>query len=119
LKRDACRSSEKDEREARWLKRAEKAIHTLLEPKGERRDLSISELEDLVGELEIDLRQTLMQELVEATYRPAVGWCEAGGGKLGTKGKKSRRIVTLRGEVEVQRDYDDGDRCKRGYFPAG
>ena len=95
-------SSEKDELESCLLKRAEKAIHNLLEQKGERRDLSISEMEDLVGELEIDLRQTLMQELVEEADGAAVGLCEACGGKLRTKGKKSRRIVTLRGEVEAR-----------------
>lgn len=33
-------SSEKDELEARLLKQAEKAIRTMLEQKGERRDLS-------------------------------------------------------------------------------
>jgi uncharacterized protein with PIN domain len=112
-------SSEKDELEVRLLKQAEKAIHHLLEQKGERRDLSISEMEALVGELEMDLRQTWMQELVDETYRPETSVCEACGGKLRAKGKKSRRIVTLRGEVEVQRDYYYCDRCKRGYFPPG
>jgi hypothetical protein len=27
--------------------------------------------------------------------------------------------VTLRGEVEVERDYYYCDTCKRGYFPPG
>ena len=112
-------SSEEDELEARLLKRAEKAIRNMLEQKGERRGLSISEMEDLVGELEIDLRQALMQELVDEAHRQDVGLCEACGGKLRCKGKKSRRIVTLRGEVEVERDYYYCDTCKRGYFPPG
>jgi hypothetical protein len=76
-------------------------------------------MEDLVGELEIDLRQALMQELVDEAHRQEVGLCEACGGKLGSKGKKSRRLVTLRGEVEGERDYYDGDTCKRGYFSPG
>jgi uncharacterized protein with PIN domain len=74
-------------------------------------------MENLVGKFEIDLRQTVMQELVEAAHRPEVGLCESCGGKLRSKGQKARQIVTVRGEVEVLRDYYYCDRCKRGYFP--
>ena len=112
-------STESDELEARLLKQAEKAIRNLLEQKGGRRDLSLSEMEDLVGEFEIDLRQTVMQELVDEAQSQAVGICADCGGKRRYKGKKSKRVVTLWGEVEVERDYYHCVTCKRGYFPPG
>jgi hypothetical protein len=112
-------STESDELEARLLKQAEKAIRNLLEQKGGRRDLSLSEMEDLVGEFEIDLRQTVMQELVDEAQSQAVGFCADCGSKRRYKGKKSKRVVTLRGEVEVERDYYHCESCKRGYFPPG
>ena len=112
-------STNRDELEARLLQQAEKAIHNMLEQKNGRRDLSMSEMENLVGALEIDLRQALMQELVDETQRQAVGLCADCGGKLRYKGKKTKPIVTLRGEMEVERDYYDCETCERGYFPPG
>lgn len=112
-------STNHNELEARLLKQAENVIRRLLEQKGERRDLSISEMENLVGELEIDLRQAVMQELVDEAQPQGVGLCPECGGKLRSKGKKPRRVVTLRGEVEVERDYYRCEGCQRGYFPPG
>jgi uncharacterized protein with PIN domain len=112
-------SANGEDLEVRLLKQAEKAIRHLLEQKGERRDLSMSEMEDLVGELEIDLRQALMQELVDEAQARDGGLCVECGGKLRYKGKKAKRVVTLRGEVEIERDYYRCETCQRGYFPPG
>lgn len=112
-------SSNRDDLEARLLEKAEKAIRKLMEQKSGRRDLSRSEMENLVGELEIDLRQALMQELVDEAHRQGVGlWADCAG-RLRYKGKKPKRVVTLRGEVEVERDYYYCETCKRGDFPPG
>ncbi len=105
--------------EARLLKRAQEAIRKLLEEKGERRDLSMSEMEDLVGVLEVNLGQGVMQEMVDEAQSQAAGLCPECGGKLRNKGKKPKQVVTLRGEVQVERDYYQCEKCKRGYFPPG
>ena len=110
-------SADSNDLEARLLKQAQVAIHKLLEEKGERRDLSMSEMEDLVGALEVNLRQGLMQEMVDEAQSQATGLCPSCGGKLRYKGKKPKQVVTLRGEVKVERDYYHCERCKRGYFP--
>jgi YgiT-type zinc finger domain-containing protein len=103
----------------RLQERANEAIEKLLVQKGGRRDLSMDEMEDLVGDFELEVRQSLMQEMVADVQETAVGLCETCGGKLRYKGKKPKRVVTLRGEVTVERDYYQCGACGSGYFPPG
>jgi YgiT-type zinc finger domain-containing protein len=110
-------SPQSDDLEKRLQQRAYEAIEKLLEQKGGRRDLSMSEMEDLVGEFELEVRQSLMQEMVIDAQKTQSGLCEACGGKLRYKGKKPKRVVTLRGEVTVERDYYQCETCGSGYFP--
>ena len=101
----------------RLQKRANEAIEHLLEQKAGRQDLSMSEMEDLVGEFEVEVRQAMMQELVAEGQQTTPGVCESCGGKLRYKGKKPKQVVTLRGEVKVERDYYQCATCGTGYFP--
>jgi uncharacterized protein with PIN domain len=110
-------SSTSDELEKRLQKRAQEAIQSLLEQKANRRDLSMSEMEDLVGDFEVDIRQSLMQEMVADAQVDKRGFCEACGGRLRYKGKKPKQVVSVRGEVKVERDYYQCETCGTGYFP--
>ena len=112
-------SATPDNLEKRLQKRAYEAIEKLLEQKGGRRDLSMSEMEDLVGEFEIDLRQELMQELVADMQETKPELCKTCGGKFRYKGKKPKQVVSVRGEVKVERDYYQCETCGTGYFPPG
>jgi len=112
-------STTSDDLEKRLHKRAQEAVEKLLEQKAGRRDLSLSEMEDLVGDFEIEIRQSLMQEMVADAQATQQGLCEACGGKLRSKGKKPKQVVTVRGEVKVARDYYQCERCGTGYFPPG
>ena len=103
----------------RLQERALEAIETLLEQKAGRRDLSMNEMEDLVGDFELEVRQALMREMVADVQETPKGLCQTCGGKLRYKGKKSKRVVTLRGEVTVDRDYHQCETCGSGYFPPG
>jgi YgiT-type zinc finger domain-containing protein len=60
-----------------------------------------------------------MQELVDEAQAQGASLCPGCEGKLRYKGKGSKRVVTLRGEVEVKRDYDGCNACGTGYFPPG
>lgn len=91
----------------------------MLEQKAGRRDLSMSEMENLVGEFELEVRQSLLQEIVADAQERQSGLCETCGGKLRYKGKKAKRVVSLRGEVTVERDYYQCETCGTGYFPPG
>lgn len=112
-------STTADDLEKRLQKRAQEALEKLLEQKAGRRDLSMSEMEDLVGAFEIEIRQSLMQEIVAEAQTSQQGLCQACGGKLRYKGKKTKHVVTVRGEVVVERDYYQCERCRTGYFPPG
>ena len=103
--------------EIRLLQQAQTAIRKLLAQKAGRQDLSLSEMEDLVGDFETHLRQTVLQELVNEIPPQDVRICQECGGKLRYKGQKRKRVETLRGEVEVERGYYHCAACGRGSFP--
>jgi hypothetical protein len=111
--------STSDDLEKRLEKRVQEALQKLLEQKAGRRDLSMSEMEDLVGDFEVEVRQSLLQEIVADVQAEKRGLCEACGGRLRYKGKKPKHVVTLRGEVRVERDYYQCEGCGKGYFPPG
>ncbi|NOG50607.1 MAG: hypothetical protein HND48_15155 [Chloroflexi bacterium] len=85
-------SASSDELRSRLQERAYEAIENLLRQKAGRRDLSMSEMEDLVGDLEIELRQSLLQEMVVDAQQTRPGLCERCGGKLRYKGKSPDRL---------------------------
>lgn len=105
--------------ESHLVAQARTAITKLLEQKAGRRDLSLSEMERLVGELEVELRQAVMQVLVEESQTQGPGVCRECGGKLRHKGKRRKQVVTARGEVVVERDYYRCSTCGAGFFPPG
>lgn len=111
-----------DNREAlekRLLEQAKQAINKMLDEKGGRRDLSMTEMEDLVGDLETDFRQAVLQELVDESQTQNKGLCPSCQGKLRNKGKRRKRLITVRGEIEVERDYYVCQDCGAGHFPPG
>jgi uncharacterized protein with PIN domain len=107
----------RDDLEARLLEKARIAIREMLDQKGERRDLTMTEMENIVGDLEMDLRQSIMQELADDSQKSDDNLCSECGGKLRNKGKQKRKVVTVRGEIEVERNYYNCTDCGAGYFP--
>lgn len=102
--------------EARLLEKAQLAIREMLDQKGNRHNLTMSEMEKMVGEFETHLCEIVMQELAEDS-EPTSQLCPDCGGKLRSKGKRKRKVVTVRGEIEVERDYTICTICGGGYFP--
>lgn len=92
-------SDSSDDLEKRLEKRAGEAIKKLLHHKAGRRDLTLSEMEDMVGEFELEIRQSMMQELVAEAEETKPLLCKTCGNSLRYKGRKSKQVVTLRGEV--------------------
>jgi len=108
-----------EELEKRLLDQAKQAINKMLKEKGDRRDLSMTEMEDLVGNLEADFRQAVLQELVDESQAKNKRLCPSCQGRLRNKGKRRKRLITVRGEIEVERDYYVCLDCGTGYFPPG
>ncbi len=109
----------REELENRLIEKAKQAIKNMLDEKNCRRDLSMTEMEDLVGDLETDFRQAVLQELVDESQKQDKGLCSSCQGKLRNKGKRRKRLITVRGEIEVERDYYVCQDCGAGFFPSG
>ena len=109
--------SKREALKAKLLADAERAIDELLNDRHFSETMTLSEIEALVGDAEAKLSQAMTQELVRAHPEPKGGFCPECGGKLRSKGRRRKPVVTTRGEVEIERDYYVCQGCGAGYFP--
>jgi DNA-directed RNA polymerase subunit RPC12/RpoP len=78
--------------------------------------MTITEIEDVIGELEKDFRQRVLRKVTGEQETESVS-CPDCGGKLRNKGKHSKRLVTLRGETNLERAYYQCLDCGKRIFP--
>jgi uncharacterized protein with PIN domain len=105
-----------DELKAKLLAQAEAAIDKMLSDERLSEQMTLSEIEAVVGESEADFRQRSLEEIIATQQANAKG-CPLCGGALRNKGKRKKRVVTLRGESEIERTYYYCETCQKGYFP--
>ena len=110
-------SDKREDLENRLVEQAKQCIGQMLDAKAGRRDLSMSEMEDLVGIMETSFRESVMQTLVEESEVKDKEQCPECQGKLRYKGKKRKRIISVRGEIDIERAYYVCMNCGTGYFP--
>jgi len=106
----------RDDLKAKLLAQAEAAIDKMLSDERLSEQMTLSEIEAVVGESEADFRQRALEEII-ATQQANAKSCPLCGGALRNKGKRKRRVVTLRGESEIERTYYHCETCQKGYFP--
>lgn len=111
----------RDELEAKLMAKAQKAIRKLLEEQKSKEEITLSDMEISVGEFGDELVQAVMQELVSdasasETRRLTCPTCDQG---LRYKGRKTKRMLTARGAIEIERDYYYCEGCRSGHFPPG
>lgn len=106
----------RDDLKAKLLAQAEAAIDKVLSDKRLSEQMTLSEIEAVVGGSEADFRQGALEEII-ATQEADMKTCPLCGGALRNKGKRKKRVVTLRGECEIERSYYHCETCQRGYFP--
>ena len=109
-------STEKDELKAKLLAEAEASIEEMLLDKRISQKMTLTEIEDVIGDLETDFRQRVLNEVV-GEQENEIPSCPDCGGKLRNKGKRTKRLVTLRGETEIERRYYQCEDCGKGIFP--
>ena len=105
----------------RYLAKAE-AVFEAAWARGEKEGLTLSQIEETVGELKFELTGLLVESMVEVQARRQMEpgpKCPSCGREMYSKGKKRRRLVTSQGEIEVERGYHYCDECGRGLFPPG
>jgi uncharacterized protein with PIN domain len=106
----------REDLKAKLLARAEATIEAMLSDERLHEKMTLSEIERIVGGSEADFRQAALEEIL-ALQQETPTTCPLCGGKLENKGKRGKQVVSLRGEVAIERTYYQCQSCQRGYFP--
>lgn len=109
-------STNRDDLKAKLLAQAEAAIDKMLCDERLNERMTLSDIEAVVGGSAADFRQGTLEEMI-AMQQESAKQCPLCGSPLRNKGKHKKRLVTLRGETDVERNYYQCESCRTGYFP--
>ena len=110
----------REELEKQLRAKAEKAIHTMLEALPDKADLTMDDMEDLIGKMGQDImRETIHRVSQHEQVEPSQVICQACQVEMHKRGKRKKRVVTKRGEIELERQYYVCPQCNHGAFPPG
>jgi len=109
-------SSKREELKKKLLLQAEKAIDKMLEDERLSEKMTLSQIEEVIGDSEAEFGQSALEAIVSHQHESPIQ-CPKCGGKLKNKGKRRKQIVSLNGELEVSRNYYVCIECGAGYFP--
>jgi hypothetical protein len=112
--------SDRDRLEQALRAKAEEAIEKLLDALPDTAEITMSDMEALTGEMGHELMQGTMQSLSESQQsEPHEVRCEGCNTSMHKRGKRKKQVVTLRGEIAVERQYYVCPCCGTGTFPPG
>ncbi|NJL53807.1 hypothetical protein HC928_00780 [bacterium] len=110
----------REELEKKLRAKAEEAIRTLLETLPDKADLTMDDMEDLIGKMGQDMMRETMQEVSQHEQaEPSWVMCQTCGIEMQKRGKRKKRVVTKRGEIELKRQYYVCPQCGQRAFPPG
>ena len=110
--------NDRDRLEQELRAKAEEAIRTLLEALPDRADLTMDDMEDLIGKMGQDIMRETMQGVSQhEQVEPWLVICEACQVQMQKRGQRKKRVVTKRGEIELERQYYVCPQCGHGAFP--
>lgn len=110
----------RDELEKQLRGKAEAAIRTLLEALPDKADLTLDDMEDLIGKMGQDIMRETIQGVSQLEQvEPSLVLCQACRVQMQKRGKRKKRVVTKRGEIELERQYYVCPQCGHGSFPPG
>lgn len=109
------------ELEARLRASTDAAIAKVLAERKLPAEASLADIERVALEAGHQIEQAIAAALAQESAGVLPAWpnCPQCGRKMKHKGKRSRRIVTEAGEVEVERVYYYCAPCHQGFFPPG
>lgn len=109
---------EREELEKLLRAKAEEAIRQLLEKLPNKSELTMTDIENLVGEMGHEVTQSATQAIAQCEQaEPSEMICEACQVRMRKRGKRKKRVVTKRGEIELERQYYVCPQCGEGIFP--
>ncbi len=119
-KKQTVRKKTRAEKKAELMTQAEAIAEELLDWTEKTKDPTLTEIEDIV----LVLRQRMGQHLTETALEsqanaealqfPACPTCQQ---PMQPKGRKTKKVVTAAGEVDIVRSYFYCPRCEQGLFP--
>ena len=104
---------------ARYEERLDKM---LAEYRAKGEDITLTDIETIALKTSDQTGQAIAAELVNSQEDKQLvpgPICEQCGTEMRYKGKKSKKVQTLSGEVQVERSYYYCAACQRGFFPPG
>jgi uncharacterized protein with PIN domain len=106
---------------ARLQAATEAAIAKVLAERKLPAEATLADIERVALEAGHEIEQAIAEALAQESAASLPAWpnCPQCGRKMKYKGKRSRRIVTEAGEVEVERAYYHCANCHQGFFPPG
>lgn len=108
----------REELEKQLRAKAEAAIRKLLENLPDKSELTMTDIENFVGEMGHEVTQSATQTIAQHEQsEPSEMICEACQIRMQKRGKRKKRIVTKRGEIELERQYYVCPHCNKGVFP--
>ena len=113
--------NKREELEQELFEEAQQAIRKLLDELPGASEITLSDMEKATGEMGQTITQQTLQRLAESQQQPSsdVVPCPTCGERMYRRGKRKRRVVTTRGEVEIERQYYVCPSCGAGHFPPG
>jgi len=109
-------SNQREELKTRLLARAEATIERMLGDGRVSDRMTLSEIEQVIGESGADFRQAALEEMVSMQGEHP-SQCPVCAGRLQNRGKRKKQLISLQGETTVERNYYRCQECGRGYFP--
>jgi ribosomal protein S27AE len=99
----------------------ETALRKMLDILPEATEITLSDLEKAVGEMGQTIMEETLQRLVKTQQGalPETAQCPTCGEGMYRRGKRRRRVVTTRGDVEIERQYYSCPKCGTRHFPPG
>ena len=109
-------SNKQEDLKAKLLAQAEAAIDKMLSDERLSEKMTLSDIEGVIGVSEADFRQGALEEII-AMQQETAKVCPLCGHELRNKGKHKKRVVSLRGDSDMERSYYQCEGCGKGYFP--
>jgi len=114
-------SNDKKQIEEELVEQARQAIRKMLSDLPDATEITLSDMEQRTGEMGKTVMQGTIQKLSNTQrneFSEAVT-CEPCQVKMQKRGKRKKRVLTARGEIEIERQYYVCPVCKSGHFPPG
>lgn len=110
----------REELEQQLRAKAEEAIRTLLATLPDKADLTMDDMEGLIGKMGQDMMCETMKAVSQhEQVEPSQVICQACQMPMQKRGKRKKRVVTKRGEIDLERQYYVCPQCDHGAFPPG